>query len=291
VDIYYKKYIMLLKIGSKGDDVKKLQTKLGLVSDGHYGALTATSVKKWQAANGLTADGMVGPGTWNKMFGTTSEPSNIIQEDKIIPQPITSVGGLKIDKLRGHIPDSVISQIPDTAAKFNITNNLRLAHFLAQCGHESGGFKAVSENVNYSAAGLKGIFGKYFPGNLAESYARNPQKIASRVYGGRMGNGPEATGDGYKFRGRGFIQLTGKNNYTQFSKFIGEDCVANPDLVATKYPLASAAFFFDSNKLWAICDKGADNATITAVTKRVNGGTIGLADRIKHFNEYYKLLS
>jgi putative chitinase len=291
VDIYYKKYIMLLKIGSKGDDVKKLQTKLGLVSDGHYGALTATSVKKWQAANGLTADGMVGPGTWNKMFGTTSEPSNIIQEDKIIPQPVASVGGLKIDKLRGHIPDSVISQIPDTAAKFNITNNLRLAHFLAQCGHESGGFKAVSENVNYSAAGLKGIFGKYFPGNLAESYARNPQKIASRVYGGRMGNGPEATGDGYKFRGRGFIQLTGKNNYTQFSKFIGEDCVANPDLVATKYPLASAAFFFDSNKLWAICDKGADNATITAVTKRVNGGTIGLADRIKHFNEYYKLLS
>jgi putative chitinase len=291
VDIYYKKYIMLLKIGSKGDDVKKLQTKLGLVSDGHYGVLTATSVKKWQAANGLTADGMVGPGTWNKMFGTTSEPSNIIQEDKIIPQPVASVGGLKIDKLRGHIPDSVISQIPDTAAKFNITNNLRLAHFLAQCGHESGGFKAVSENVNYSAAGLKGIFGKYFPGNLAESYARNPQKIASRVYGGRMGNGPEATGDGYKFRGRGFIQLTGKNNYTQFSKFIGEDCVANPDLVATKYPLASAAFFFDSNKLWAICDKGADNATITAVTKRVNGGTIGLADRIKHFNEYYKLLS
>jgi len=279
---------MLLKIGSKGDDVKKLQTKLGLVSDGYYGALTATSVKKWQAANGLTADGIVGPSTWSKLF-----EGETINEDKIVAPVITtsSVGGLKIDKLKGHIPDSVISQIPDTAAKFNITNNLRLAHFLAQCGHESGGFKAVTENVNYSAAGLKGIFGKYFPGNLAESYARQPQKIASRVYGGRMGNGPESTGDGYKFRGRGFIQLTGKNNYTQFSKFIGEDCVANPDLVATKYPLASAAFFFDSNKLWAICDKGADNATVTAVTKRVNGGTIGLADRIKHFNEYYKLLS
>jgi putative chitinase len=279
---------MLLKIGSKGDDVKKLQTKLGLVSDGYYGALTATSVKKWQAANGLTADGIVGPSTWSKLF-----EGETINEDKIVAPVITtsSVGGLKIDKLRGHIPDSVISQIPDTAAKFNITNNLRLAHFLAQCGHESGGFKAVTENVNYSAAGLKGIFGKYFPGNLAESYARQPQKIASRVYGGRMGNGPESTGDGYKFRGRGYIQLTGKNNYTQFSKFIGEDCVANPDLVATKYPLASAAFFFDSNKLWAICDKGADNATVTAVTKRVNGGTIGLADRIKHFNEYYKLLS
>jgi putative chitinase len=293
MDIYYKKYIMLLKIGSKGDDVKKLQTKLGLISDGYYGALTATAVKKWQAANGLTADGIVGAGTWSKMFGTSTQETTIVKEDKIVAPVISSpsVGGLKIDKLRGHIPDSVIAQIPDTAAKFNITNNLRLAHFLAQCGHESGGFKAVSENVNYSAAGLKNIFGKYFPGNLSESYARNPQKIASRVYGNRMGNGPEESGDGYKFRGRGFIQLTGKNNYTQFTKFIGEDCVSNPDLVATKYPLASAAFFFDSNKLWAICDKGADNATITAVTKRVNGGTIGLADRIKHFNEYYKLLS
>ena len=293
MDIYYKKYIMLLKIGSKGDDVKKLQTKLGLISDGYYGALTATAVKKWQVANGLTADGIVGAGTWSKMFGTSTQETTIVKEDKIVAPVISSpsVGGLKIDKLRGHIPDSVIAQIPDTAAKFNITNNLRLAHFLAQCGHESGGFKAVSENVNYSAAGLKNIFSKYFPGNLSESYARNPQKIASRVYGNRMGNGPEESGDGYKFRGRGFIQLTGKNNYTQFTKFIGEDCVSNPDLVATKYPLASAAIFFDSNKLWAICDKGADNATITAVTKRVNGGTIGLADRIKHFNEYYKLLS
>ena len=126
---------------------------------------------------------------------------------------------------------------------------------------------------------------------MAESYQRNPQKIASRVYGGRMGNGPESTGDGFKFRGRGYIQLTGKDNYTNFAKFIGEDTVANPDLVATKYPLASAAFFFDSNKLWSICDKGADVATVTAVTKRVNGGTIGLPDRIKHFQEYYHLLS
>jgi putative chitinase len=280
---------MLLKIGSKGEDVKKLQSKLGLGADGIFGAGTAAAVKKWQAENGLGADGIVGDGTWGKMFG-----GETIKEDKIIIPTvvnISSVGGLKIDKLKGHIPDSVIAQIPETAAKFNITNNLRLAHFLAQCGHESGGFKAVSENVNYSAAGLKGIFGKYFPGNLAESYARQPQKIASRVYGGRMGNGPEATGEGWKFRGRGYIQLTGKQNYTNFAKFIGEDTVSNPDLVATKYPLASAAFFFDSNKLWSICDKGADNATVTAVTKRVNGGTIGLADRIKHFNEYYKLLS
>ena len=106
-----------------------------------------------------------------------------------------------------------------------------------------------------------------------------------------MGNGDESTKEGYKFRGRGYIQLTGKSNYTNFAKFIGEDTVVNPDLVSTKYPLASAAFFFDSNKLWAICDKGSDEATVTAVTKRVNGGTIGLADRLKHFKEYFALLS
>ena len=275
---------MLLKKGSNSDDVKKLQEKLGLVADGIFGAGTEAKVKEWQAANGLAADGIVGEGTWSKMFGGVA-PS-VIKEDVVIAK----AGPLNIDKLKGHIPDAVIAQIPETAAKFNITNNLRLAHFLAQCGHESGGFKAVSENLNYSADGLKKIFPKYFPGNLAESYARNPEKIASKVYGGRMGNGDETTKEGFKFRGRGYIQLTGKANYTNFAKFIGEDTVANPDLVATKYPLASAAFFFDSNKLWSICDKGADDATVTAVTKRVNGGTIGLVDRIKHFKEYYNLL-
>jgi putative chitinase len=275
---------MLLKKGSNSDDVKKLQAKLGLVADGIFGAGTEQKIKEWQAANGLAADGIVGDGTWSKMFGGVA-PS-VIKEDVVIAK----AGTLNIDKLKGHIPDAVIAQIPETAAKFNITNNLRLAHFLAQCGHESGGFKAVSENLNYSADGLKKIFPKYFPGNIAESYSRNPEKIASKVYGGRMGNGDETTKEGFKFRGRGYIQLTGKANYTNFAKFIGEDTVANPDLVATKYPLASAGFFFDSNKLWAICDKGADDATVTAVTKRVNGGTIGLVDRIKHFKEYYNLL-
>jgi putative chitinase len=275
---------MLLKKGSNSDDVKKLQAKLGLVADGIFGAGTEQKIKEWQAANGLAADGIVGDGTWSKMFGGVA-PS-VIKEDVVIAK----AGTLNIDQLKGHIPDSVIDQIPETAAKFNITNNLRLAHFLAQCGHESGGFKAVSENLNYSADGLKKIFPKYFPGNIAESYSRNPEKIASKVYGGRMGNGDETTKEGFKFRGRGYIQLTGKANYTNFAKFIGEDTVANPDLVATKYPLASAGFFFDSNKLWAICDKGADDATVTAVTKRVNGGTIGLVDRIKHFKEYYNLL-
>jgi putative chitinase len=275
---------MLLKVGSKGDDVKKLQAKLGTAADGTFGPGTEKLVKEWQAKNGLTADGIVGDGTWAKMFA-----GEVIKEDVVIAS-IPSGSGFKLDSLKGHVPDAVIAQIPDTAKKFNITTPLRLAHFLAQCGHESGGFKAVSENVNYSADGLKKIFGKYFPGTLSESYARNPEKIAARVYASRMGNGDESSKDGFKFRGRGYIQLTGKSNYTNFAKFIGEDTVANPDLVATKYPLASAAFFFDSNKLWSICDKGADDATVTAVTKRVNGGTIGLDDRIKHFKEFYNAL-
>jgi putative chitinase len=274
---------MLLKNGSTGPEVIKLQEKLGLTADGQFGPGTETKVKEWQAANGLTADGLVGDGTWTKMFGAA--PAT----------PVTTVtipaSDFKLAALKGHVPDSVIAQIPDTAAKFGITNTLRLAHFLAQCGHESGGFKAVQENLNYSADGLKKIFPKYFPGNIAESYARNPEKIASKVYGGRMGNGGEETKEGYKFRGRGYIQLTGKENYTSFAKSIGEDTVANPDLVATKYALASAGWFFSKNGLNAISDKGADDATVTAVTKRVNGGTIGLPDRIKHFKEYYHLLA
>jgi putative chitinase len=270
---------MLIKLGSKGGDVKSLQEKLGITADGSFGPGTEKAVKEWQTKNGLTADGIITSAntSWEKMFF-------IVKESVVIP-----TSSFKLEALKGHLPDSVIAQIPDTAAKFNITNVLRLSHFLAQCGHESGGFKAVSENLNYSADGLKKIFGKYFPGD-ATSYARNPEKIASKVYANRMGNGDESSKEGFKFRGRGYIQLTGKSNYQGFTKFIGEDCVANPDLVATKYPLASAAFFFDSNKLWSICDKGADDATVTAVTKRVNGGTIGLPDRIKHFKEFYNLL-
>ena len=199
---------------------------------------------------------------------------------------------MNLDKLKGHIPDTVIGQIPGVMDKFQINTPLRLAHFLAQCGHESGGFKHTNENLNYSADGLKKIFPKYFAqAGLAESYARQPEKIASRVYGGRMGNGDESTKEGFKFRGRGYIQLTGKSNYTEFDKFVNEDILANPDLVATQYPLLSAAWFFHKNGLNAIADKGADDATVTAVTKRVNGGTIGLPDRIKHFKEYYSLLA
>jgi putative chitinase len=199
---------------------------------------------------------------------------------------------MNLEKLKGHIPESVIKQIPEIQTKFEINTPLRLAHFLAQCGHESGGFRVVNENLNYSAKGLLGIFKKYFPtAALAEQYQRKPEKIANRVYGGRMGNGDETSGEGFKFRGRGYIQLTGKQNYTAFAKAIGEDVIANPDLVASKYPLASAAWFFNKNGLHKLADGGSTDAVVTQITKRVNGGTIGLADRIKHFKEYYHLLA
>ena len=283
---------MLLKRGSTGEDVKKLQEKLGVEAIGTFGPKTEEAVKAWQKANGLKDDGIVGDGTWGKMFGASAPATPAPASTAPVAAPVViPASSFKLDALKGHIPDAVIAQIPDTAAKFNITNTLRLAHFLAQCGHESGGFKAVSENLNYSSKGLMGIFRKYFPtAVLAEAYQRQPEKIANRVYSSRMGNGDEASGDGYKYRGRGYIQLTGKSNYMAFDKMVEEDLLAHPELVASKYPLMSAAFFFNNNKLWAICDQGATDAVVTSVTKRVNGGTIGLADRIKHFKEYYNLL-
>lgn len=279
---------MLLKLGSEGEDVKKLQQKLGVDPIGKFGPKTDAAVREWQSKHGLTADGIVGDGTWGKMFSesTVSAPTLITE-----PAPVASAGGLKLEKLRGHIPDAVIAQIPDTASKFAINTPLRLAHFLAQCGHESGGFRATQENLNYSAKGLTGTFKKYFPSEAAAApYAKNPLKIASKVYGGRMGNGPESSQEGYKFRGRGYIQLTGKENYTSFGKSINEDILSNPDKVASSYALLSAAWFFSKNGLHKMADEGASDAVVTKITKRVNGGTIGLADRIKHFKEYYKLL-
>jgi len=284
---------MLLKLGSEGEDVKKLQIKLGVDPVGKFGPKTEAAVKGWQSKNGLTADGVVGDKTWGIIMGVTetvvpvSAPTVITE-----PIPVKTVGGLKLENLKGHVPDAVIAQIPNTAAKFEINTPLRLAHFLAQCGHESGGFRLAKENLNYSAKGLVGTFIKYFKTESdAKPYERQPQKIANRVYGGRMGNGPEASGDGSKFCGRGYIQLTGKDNYTAFGKSINEDICSNPEKVATDYPLLSAAWFFNKNGLHKMADGGATDAVVTSITKRVNGGTIGLPDRIKHFNEFYSLLS
>jgi putative chitinase len=271
---------MLLKIGSTGEEVKKLQEKLGVDAGsaaGTFGPKTEAAVKAWQKANGLDDDGVVGPATWAKLF----PPAPLV-----IP-----TSNFKLDKLRGTIPDTVIVQIPETAAKFNITNVLRLAHFLAQCAHESGNWRAVSENLGYSASQLPKMWPSLFNATNAAQYAMKPEMIANRAYGGRMGNGPESSGEGWKFRGRGYIQLTGKSNYTAFDKFVDDDILSFPELVAQKYPLMSAAFFFNVNNLWTICDRGAGDDVVTSVTKRVNGGTHGLADRLDKFKKYYSLLA
>ena len=281
---------MLLRKGDNNDNVKQLQIKLHLDPVGNFGPKTEEAVKLWQAAHGLTADGIVGDKTWGMIMGESDEVHSTPAAQAVVATANST--GLKLQNLKGHIPDAVIAMIPDTAAKFQINTPLRLAHFLAQCGHESGGFRLTKENLNYSAKGLMGIFKKYFPTEaLANQYARQPQKIANKVYGGRMGNGPEASGDGAKFCGRGYIQLTGRDNYTAFGKSIGEDVTANPQVVAEKYALLSAAWFFNKNKLHIMADGGATDAVVTSITKRVNGGTIGLADRIKHFKEYYNLLA
>lgn len=278
---------MLLKIGSNGDLVLKLQKRLGINPDGDFGQGTEKSVMDWQRRNGLKSDGIVGDDTWNKLFTIVDTPSTNLP--------------LNINKLRGVIPDVVISQLPNVMAKFSINTSLRLAHFLSQCAHESGDFKVIFENLNYSEAGLLGIFKSDFDANKdkvlsdfekkkAKELERNPQKIANFVYANQNGNGGESTGDGWKFRGRGYIQLTGRENYRKFTQFIGVDAVNSPDIVANTYPLASAAFFFSNNSLWSICDKGSSDAVVLALTKRVNGGTNGYDDRLLKFKKYYNLV-
>jgi putative chitinase len=281
---------MLLKKGDNNDNVKLLQQKLGIEPIGNFGPKTEEAVKAFQTKHGLTPDGIVGDGTWAKVMNAGSVAPTPQPQTTSAPAP--QVAGLKLDKLKGHVPQIVIDSIPEVASKFGINTPLRVAHFLAQCGHESGGFRLTQENLNYSAKGLNGIFKKYFPTEAAAApYNRNPQKIANKVYSNRMGNGTEASGDGYKFRGRGYIQLTGRDNYTAFGKSIGVDIPNNPDVVATTYALASAAWFFSKNGLHKIADEGASDVVVTKITKRVNGGTIGLPDRIKHFKEYYHLLA
>lgn len=199
---------------------------------------------------------------------------------------------MNLSRLKGHVPDNVIAQIPQVAEKFAINTPLRLAHFLSQCSHESGNFRLTVENLNYGSKGLLTVFKKYFPTQeKAKLYERKPEKIASLVYGGRMGNGVEATGEGWKYRGRGYIQLTGKNNYKAFDAVVPESVVQQPELVATKYPLLSAAWYWNSRKINPVADQGATDEVVAKVTKLVNGGAIGLEDRKKHFKIYHPLLA
>lgn len=182
----------------------------------------------------------------------------------------------------------MIDKLKKLGVKYNLTT-IQLAHFAGQLSHESFDFKITSENLNYSAERLLQIFPKYFNEKNVILYARKPIRIANKVYANRMGNGYENSGDGWKFRGRGYIQLTGKNNYSAFSKFIGEDCVQNPDLVSQKYALESAIWFFFENKIFNLA-KDFSDFTFQVVTKKINGGLNGFADRKAKTLKYYNLL-
>jgi putative chitinase len=193
-------------------------------------------------------------------------------------------------KLITTLPKQVLDELPSVIDTFKINNPLVLSHFLAQCAHESGNFKYVRENLNYSAQGLLKTFPRYFSKDTAEIAARKPELIANIVYGSRMGNGPKDTNDGFRFCGRGYIQLTGKDSYKQFGEYLGVDLLANPDLVATKYPLTSAAWFFEVKVLWNLAARDASDETIKHLTRRINGGFNGLADRISKTKLFTSIL-
>ena len=174
---------------------------------------------------------------------------------------------------------------------YDINTSSRVAAFLAQTAHESGGYRAIKENLNYKAATLRKIFPKYFPDDAtANHYASLPNKqeaIANKVYGGRMGNGPEETGDGYRYCGRGLIQLTGKDNYTRYAQSLEISVEeAQEHLTTFEGCVQSAAWFWEANNL----NQWADKGDILTLTKRINGGTIGLEDRIKHYNHALHVL-
>lgn len=188
-----------------------------------------------------------------------------------------------------HIDPEWLEPLIEVFHRYQINTPLRMAAFIGQCSHESGNFKVLQENLNYSAEGLCRVWPSRFPTlESAMPYARNPDKIADKVYGGRMGNGTEETGEGSLYKGRGLIQLTGKDNYRMASDALGEDLVSSPDLVCgPKYAALTAGWFWNKRGL----NTEADKKDYTAMTKKINGGVIGLDDRIKHINEALAILA
>lgn len=195
-------------------------------------------------------------------------------------------------KLIGLLPEYAIDQLEKAIAIFPVLDTpICIAHFIGQCSHESGHFKITHENLNYSQQGLVTTFHKYFQDlAVAANYAHQPEKIANRVYANRMGNGDEQSGDGWKHRGMGYIQITGKNNQEALFKYLGLPIDTDPSLIESEYPMISAAWFFEENNLWAICEKGTDIATCTILTRHINGGTIGLQERYNNTTKAYQAL-
>ena len=193
-----------------------------------------------------------------------------------------------------HIDPSLADAFNETFQRFGINTPVQQASWIGQCGHECGNFKILEENLNYRAATLLKLFPRTpkrawgFTPEEAAAYEKQPQKIANRIYGNRMGNRDEASGDGYRFRGSGFLQLTGHSNFYHAGQALGEDFVMQPELVRTpKYAAMTAGWFWDTHKL----NQYADRTDYLMMTKKINGGTIGLDDRIRHINHALDILN
>ncbi|MGD1846092.1 MAG: peptidoglycan-binding protein [Salibacteraceae bacterium] len=274
-------------------DVKRMQEALtrhgyNTDTDGYFGSGTLQEVKKFQTQHQLGADGVVGPATWKALLADGSAANDGGASDNSKgSEPLTGDVLITREQLAEILStseyiDTYYQALNDALKKFQINTPLRIVHFIAQVAHESGSFRFVVENLNYSASALRSVFGKYFPDDAtAEAYARQPEKIANRVYGNRMGNGDEASGDGWRFRGRGLIQLTGRDNYTAFQKSMGQDLTSGENSAKVAQPelaVAAAGWFWDMRNL----NQYADADDILTITKRINGGTNGLDDRKKY---------
>ena len=260
-------------IGSIGFEVIEIQKIVGVKPDGSYGAMTKMAVIAWQKTHNLPSTGVVDYATWALMF-----------------PKLQTINSIKLsDRLMGVLPSATVIKLNYVMALYPINNRNRLIHFLAQCAHESENFKCCEENLNYSAENLLVVFHNYFHDiNKAKEFEFQPEKIANHVYANRNGNGGEASGDGYRFRGRGDIQTTGRYNYSLLKDELGVDFITYPDKLAGDYSLLSAAFYFHKNNMWKLCDKGVSYNDIVAVTKLINPGVVGLKDRIEK-TDYYNL--
>ena len=276
---------MMVQIGSTGDLVKKIQAFLGLTADGSFGPGTQAAVIAWQTKNGLTPDGIVGQSTLDKM-GIINSTEPII------------IGPVDFSKLKGIIPDRIFAILPDTLPKYGVNTPLRISHFIAQVSHESDNFTIKTESLYYTTPSriveiwptrfnLDGSDGKH----NANEFIKNEEKLSDAVYEGRMGD--TQPGDGFRFRGAGFLQLTGRESFTQYSKYIGKDIGETADLVRSsdQWAMDAALWEYSINmKLNLVADQGPTADVVKKITCIINGGYIGLDERQEYFTKFWNIL-
>jgi predicted chitinase/peptidoglycan hydrolase-like protein with peptidoglycan-binding domain len=283
-----------LRRGSRGAFVVSLQQAVGAApADGVFGPATEARLRQFQRLNGLVADGIAGPATWesidNPRSAASPQPDGVAADTAPTADSGDGGGGTVTPEMLAAVAlrtprallESLAAPMSAACARFGIDTPVRRAAFLSQCAHESGGFAKREENLSYRAERLMKVWPKRFPTlAVARQFARMPEKLANSVYANRMGNGPPESGDGWRFRGRGFKQLTGRSNYTAFADAIGRKVDEVPDYITTdEGACMSAGWFWSSNKL----NRFADSRDIRTLTERINGGLLGLDERTALF--------